>query len=235
MLLEIFIKDLLRKKMKIAQLGNGKTGSYISTLAKDHEVVIFNTSTGLDLETLQKCDLAISFLPGEVFLESIPVLLEAGIPVVTGSTGFHWPKNIKENLLERKQVWVRASNFSLGMNIVREMIYNLKNLKAIQPEASIKIHEIHHVNKLDAPSGTALSWEEWIGGADTITSDRVDDVVGVHELSFEVEGEVINLSHNAKDRSIFARGALWVAEYINENNMVPGLYEFHDLLAQGLR
>ena len=222
--------------MKIALLGKGKTGGKILNMVSADEVVIFDTQNPMTAQALKKCDVAISFLPGHVFLEAVPMLLEANIPVVTGSTGFDWPQGIEKKLIDQKLIWVRSNNFSLGMNIVREMITILKKGRDLFNKFSINIHEIHHTKKLDAPSGTAKSWDEWIGGADTITHERIGDVVGYHKLSFQTPSESIELTHEAHDRAIFAEGALFAAKLIlqNNKNIKPGLIEFNHLVRQEL-
>jgi 4-hydroxy-tetrahydrodipicolinate reductase len=214
--------------MKIALLGSGKTGSKVSELNND--VTIFNSTNIPTFEKLQNHDVIISFLPGEAFSQYIPLLVETGIPVVTGSTGLTWPENFDQTLKEKNLKWIYAHNFSLGMNVVKAMIEMLSKAADLFDESSYAIHEVHHTQKLDAPSGTAISFKEWLNRDAEITSERIGDVVGEHEITFDCPDEIIKLKHEAKDRSIFARGALWAAKLIHD---VPaGLNHFNQVVSK---
>ncbi len=152
--------------MKIALLGKGKTGSKVIELASQNselELTVFDSKTPISLEALNGHDIIISFLPGNVFKEVIPCLVECNIPVVTGSTGFDWPSNFDLLLKEKKQKWIYAHNFSLGINIVKEMIETLAKAQDLFNQSSYSIHEVHHTQKMDAPSGTAISFDNWLG------------------------------------------------------------------------
>jgi 4-hydroxy-tetrahydrodipicolinate reductase len=220
--------------MKIALLGKGKTGAEVLKL--DPNVTVFDSKDKPKLESLSGHDIIISFLPGPVFSEYIQLLIESKIPVITGSTGFDWPKDIDKTLINNKLSWIYAHNFSLGMNIVKKMIETLSKATELFPDSTFKIHEIHHTKKQDAPSGTAISFEKWLGHKAEITSSRTGDVIGDHELTFECDDEVITLNHSAKDRSIFARGALWAAQIMNEDSNIPlGLNSFNEIVKNKLK
>jgi 4-hydroxy-tetrahydrodipicolinate reductase len=215
--------------MKIALLGKGKTGSEVLKL--DSSITVFDSTNTPTSKNLQGHDVIISFLPGPIFSQYIPLLIETKIPVVTGSTGFDWPKDFSSILAEENLSWIYTNNFSLGMNIVKKMIETLSKAAGLFEDTSFSIHEIHHTKKQDAPSGTAISFEKWLGEKAKITSERTGDVVGVHELTFECADEKITLNHTAKDRSIFARGALWAAKIIKEDSDIPkGLNTFNDIV-----
>lgn len=219
--------------MKLALLGVGKTGGKV--LERHPGATIFNTSNPPSVSKLNDHDVVISFLPGDAFKGYIPLLVEAGVPVVTGSTGFEWPSDMDTILKAKNLAWIHATNFSLGMNIVKQMITIANKAQAIFDDVSYKIHEIHHTKKLDAPSGTALSWKEWLGADCEITSAREGDVVGIHELTIDTPNEEIFLRHNAKDRGIFAEGALWAARHLTSTNKVPnGLNQFSHVIAKEL-
>ncbi|MEX1099279.1 MAG: dihydrodipicolinate reductase C-terminal domain-containing protein, partial [Bacteriovoracaceae bacterium] len=102
-------------------------------------------------------------------------------------------------------------------------------------DGSFTIHDIHHVHKKDSPSGTALSWKEWLDRPAQISADRKGDVVGYHHLKFDCRDEAITLVHEAKDRSIFARGALWAAKILHEQNDLDyGLLDFNQVVKKTL-
>lgn len=231
--------------MRIALLGSGKTGSHVLSLTKT-SVTVFNSSNKPTIEALKNHDVVISFLPGEIFLSYVDILIESGIPVVTGATGFNWSNDLKNKLKEHNVSWVWGSNFSLGMNIVKNMIRELSKACELFEEYDFHIHEEHHTKKLDAPSGTALSWKAWLkdNAADVLKNnnkeigmsyDRKGDIVGFHEVTLSTPDEEIKLAHTAKDRSLFARGALWAATKVTNNvNFPKGLTVFSDLVQNNL-
>ena len=176
----------------------------------------------------------VSFLPGEAFHALIPVLLETKKPVVTGSTGFSWPSQFDKTLQEKKLTWIHATNFSLGVVVLKQLIERLHQVDHLFKDKTLSIHEVHHTKKLDAPSGTALSMKEWLDEPCNITSERTGDVVGLHTLTLETNGEILRLVHEAKDRTLFAEGALWAANYITKNKMEPGLFAFQKVVENHL-
>lgn len=220
--------------MKIALLGTGKTGSHVADLHT--ETVFFNSKNQPTLEKLKECDIIISFLAGDIFETYIPLLLESKLPVITGSTGFEWKTSDLDQINANKVTWVRAHNFSLGMNIVKSMIETLSKASTLYPEASFHIHDIHHIHKKDAPSGTALSWEKWLGQKADITAERTGDVVGYHHMEMDTPVEKIKITHEAKDRAIFAKGAIWAAQQVlsKDQNKNRGLIEFSSLVQETL-
>lgn len=224
------------KKITIALLGSGKTGSFIQELCLERDDLIlevFHSSRPLTLKDASSADVVISFLTGEVFQTYIPLLLEAKKPVVIGSTGFQFPKDIQEKLEKLKITWVHATNFALGMTLVKQMIEILAQGRSLFGDNQVtqKIHEVHHTKKLDAPSGTALSWHQWAGSQGEITSERIGDVIGEHELVFETPFESITLKHSAKNRRVFAEGALWAALQLAppSKTYAFGLLDIHQL------
>lgn len=221
--------------MKIAVLGKGKTGKkVIEQLGHENEHTVFHSSHPPTLENLKGHDVIISFLPGSAFLSYLDILVESKIPVVTGSTGFDWPSDIDSRLKDNKTPWIRAHNFSLGMNLVHEMIKVMSRAEKLFEAPKFKIHEIHHIMKVDAPSGTALSWQDWSEHECEITSARTGDVVGDHQITIETETENIIVQHQAKDRGIFAAGALWSAKKIMNKEVPKGLNEFSALAIKEL-
>lgn len=215
--------------MKIALLGKGKTGSKVLEISQD-EIEYFDRSNKPTFEKLIKHDVIISFLPGEAFEALIPLLLETNRPVVTGSTGFSWPLDFDKTLQEKNVAWIHATNFSLGVVILKQLIERLHAVDSLFQDKTITIHEVHHTKKLDAPSGTALSMKEWLKEPCKITSERTGDVVGLHTLTLETSGEILRLEHEAKDRTLFANGALWAATFVIKNKIQPGLHTFQKVV-----
>ena len=221
--------------MKIALIGRGKTGGKVLEIAKDHDVTTFSSENPITALKLRDFDVAICFIPGEAFLSIVPTLLEANIPLVSGCTGHDWPHHVSETLKKNNQTWVYGTNFSLGMRLINEMINTLSKTPNLFQNYKFDIHEIHHTKKLDAPSGTALSWKEWLNLEADVTSERIGDVVGDHKVTLTTPNEVITLNHQALDRKIFAEGALWTAEYLLKNNKLgPGLFKFEQLASDQL-
>jgi 4-hydroxy-tetrahydrodipicolinate reductase len=154
--------------------------------------------------------------------------------VVTGSTGFQWPRDFEQTLKDKKISWIFATNFSLGVLIVKQLIERLHQVDHILPNRKCSIHEIHHTKKLDAPSGTALSMKEWLQEDCEITSEREGDVVGHHALKVDTGSEVITLTHEALDRRLFAEGAIFAAKLLTTKTLEPGLHPFQRVVERHL-
>lgn len=224
---------------KIALIGCGKTGSFVKELLENKKInhVVFNSKNKPTLNDLKDVDIVISFLTGEVFSEYIDLLLEAKVAVVSGSTGISYDQALNQRIIQNHSKWIVSTNFSLGMNIIHNMITALSDSLGLLDEYHLGIHEIHHTKKLDAPSGTALSWQKWTNQETTITSERLGDEVGFHELTLTTRHEEIKLSHKAKSRMIFAEGAIYSAQHIS--SLPIGLHFFEnfikDKIKQGLK
>lgn len=215
---------------KVALLGRGKTGSQVIKLLdeKNIEFTNFHREHPPTLELLTKHDAVISFLPGDALASYLPLLKEANLPVISGSTGYDFSQ-VKD------LVWIQGNNFSLGMNVARLMIECMSTAATLfQDDFKSSIHEVHHTKKLDAPSGTALSWQRWLGLSADITSERTGDVVGDHQLTVETPFEKITLRHQALDRQIFAQGALWAVDYAMAKKLDRGFYWFEDIVRSEL-
>lgn len=223
---------------KVALLGRGKTGSHVKKLCEERNITcnVFHRENPVTVEKLKGHDIIISFIPGPALNEYRNIILESGLPIISGSTGFEWGEDLNIALKSNNQVWIQGHNFSLGMNIVHQLIKVLAKGPNLFPDSwKGAIHEIHHTKKLDAPSGTALRWGDWFGKEVEITSERTGDVVGHHEFTFSVPFETITLTHKAKDRSLFANGALWAAELVLAQKVNPGLTWFEDLALKELK
>lgn len=222
---------------KLALLGIGKTGSHVLELAplKGFEVTGYNRQNPITLEKLKASDVIMSFLPGDAFLELLPLMLKCGRPLVCGSTGFNWDQETIAELKRQNVSWLYATNFALGMNIIHKMIDELAKARKLFDFYDFRMHEIHHTKKLDAPSGTALTWEKWLADKVDITSERTGDVVGTHILELKTAFEKITLTHESLDRKIFAEGALWAAQKLTTDTQLPcGLHSFEDLTLKEL-
>ncbi len=224
--------------MKVALFGRGKTGSHVQSLceAQGFSCTVFHSQSVPTVESLKGHDIIISFIPGPVLEGYLDVVLESKLPIISGSTGVEWPESLNQSLIKNNQCWVQGHNFSIGMNVVHKMIKILEKAPQLFDDNwEAKIHEVHHTLKLDAPSGTALRWSEWFGHETEITSERTGDVVGFHEFTFSVPFETITLTHEAKDRSLFANGALWAAKKVLEGKASTGLTWFEDLALKELK
>jgi 4-hydroxy-tetrahydrodipicolinate reductase len=222
--------------MKVALLGTGKTGGKVIEALDGKNVTGFDQDHPPTLDNLQGHDIIIAFLPGAIFAEYIDLLIDSGLPVVNGSTGFIWPDNIDARLKAREVTWVTASNFSLGMNLVYGMLKVLAKAPQLFDEYEFKLHEVHHIHKKDRPSGTALSWKKWLGQDVDITSSREGDIIGNHRLTLVTPNEDISLEHQAKDRKIFAEGAIWTAKKLLDGtiDIAPGLHNLQDIMIREL-
>lgn len=214
---------------KYSVIGTGKTGSYVAHQLGEN-AVLFDEDNKPTAEALKKTDVAIVFVPGTAAEMVLEQLLEAGIPAVWGTTGYAWPADLSDRVKAANTRWVIGSNFSMGMNLIRKAIQTFGKGSELLDDPKFHIHEVHHTQKLDAPSGTAISWHEWLGKEAVISSDRQGDVKGIHNLHIKTVGESIYLKHEAHDRSVFADGAIWTANFILENTLIePGVYPFSDI------
>jgi 4-hydroxy-tetrahydrodipicolinate reductase len=218
--------------MKVSVIGTGKTGSAVAELLGD-QAVRYDSKSNITAEKLKETDIAIIFVPGEAAEEVSKVVLKSGIHAVWGTTGYAWPENLPNQVKEVNAKWIIGSNFSLGMNLIRKALNILGKGGDFLQDPEYHIHEVHHVHKKDAPSGTALSWQEWLGRDASISSDRQGDVKGIHNLHLQTNNESIYLKHEAHSRKLFAEGAIWTAEYLLKNPQIkPGIYPFSSIFDQ---
>lgn len=209
--------------LKCGLLGAGKTGSFVIEHSP-FETIVFNTKNPPTNEKLKECDLLISFLPGDALLSYLDIIIASEVPLVCGTTGIKLPQN-----LSPKAPWILASNFSLSMVLIKHCLKTLSMMDKFE-KTDFFIDETHHVNKLDNPSGTALTWKEWLGKECEVKGHRIEDAVGTHILKIKTPYEEVELSHKSLSRSLFAKGALYAAKLILKNNYQPGLYDFHELV-----
>jgi 4-hydroxy-tetrahydrodipicolinate reductase len=223
------------KKIKYSIIGTGKTGGTIAQHL-GNKAVPFDEYNRPTTEKLKKTDIAIIFVPGSAAAEVIETVLKANIPAIWGTTGYAWPADLPQRVKEVDARWIIGSNFSLGMNLVRKAIQILGKGSGLLVNPEFHIHEIHHVQKQDEPSGTALSWRDWLGQNASISSDRQGDVIGIHNLHIKTPGESVYLKHEAHTRNIFAHGAIWAANYLLANPYIDaGVYQFQDIFDQAFK
>jgi 4-hydroxy-tetrahydrodipicolinate reductase len=220
--------------MKIAVIGTGKTGGEVLNILDGDQIVgPFNSAHPPTVEKLKPADVAVIFVPGEAVDHILDTVLSSGIAAAWGTTGYEWPhEKLDQQLKENDTKWMRASNFSLGMNIMRRCLQMVGKGSEMLDQPTFHIHEVHHTNKQDAPSGTAISWKKWLGKEADITSERRGDVKGIHQLKMETTVESIELKHRANDRAVFAEGALWAAKQLLNESVSAGFHTMETLFDQ---
>jgi len=222
--------------MNIVLFGNGKMGKLIDKLAteKGHHIVAVSSSNNpannLDLSA---ANVAIDFSTPTTAFENISHAINSGVPVISGTTGWlNQLQEIEDLCKANNGTFLYASNFSLGMNLFFKLNKQLAQLMENQHYES-KIHEIHHTEKLDSPSGTAKTLAKDIGGGLTsqpiITADRIKNVSGVHSITYTSLEDEIKIKHTANNRNGFAIGAIRAAEWIIDKK---GVFTLDDVLTQ---
>ncbi len=236
--------------MKIALIGYGKMGKAIEEIAlqKGHEVVLkisIENTYDCTIDYLQKADVAIEFTGPETAVENLKKCFDAEVPVVCGSTG--WLEQMEEmkNYCQTKNgTLLYASNFSIGVNLFFELNTYLAKLMSNYPDYDVMLKEVHHTQKKDAPSGTAITLAEqvlnnilgkhqWVNeqtnnNADLIiTSERIDPAPGTHHVKYSSAIDDIEIIHTAHNRTGFAAGALRAAEFIQGKK---GIFSMKEVL-----
>ncbi|MDB0013097.1 4-hydroxy-tetrahydrodipicolinate reductase [Schleiferiaceae bacterium] len=218
--------------MKIALIGYGRMGKTIERIAleRGHEIVYINNDGVLTIEQAALADVAIEFTQPDAAADNITKLLTAGIPVVSGTTGWLEAKNkVDDVAVSQAAGFVYASNFSLGVNLFFTLNEKLASMMKGYLEYAPSIHEIHHTGKKDEPSGTAITTAEGIlkayptlehwtmdscSSGLQITAERKDPYFGTHIVSYDSPIDTIELKHEAHSRDGFALGAVIAAEWI---------------------
>lgn len=234
-------------KMKIALLGYGRMGKEIEKIAIERGHTIVIKSSGKQDYTITDADIAIDFsIPSSAF-NNISNCINNNIPVISGTTG--WLEKYDEitNLCKEKNgAFIYASNFSLGVNIFFELNKQLAKMMTKLEQYNIAIEEIHHTNKLDAPSGTAITLAEGIINNSNktawtldeaaskenipISAIRTPDVPGTHTVSYMSKVDTIAIKHTAHNRQGFALGAVIASEWLVGKT---GVYTMNDVLNIG--
>jgi 4-hydroxy-tetrahydrodipicolinate reductase len=218
--------------MKIALLGYGKMGHAIEQVAEERgHTVVTRVGRNDSMEDITKADVVIEFTSPESAVNNLKFLIAQGIPTICGTTG--WNDKLAEitALVKAKNgALVHASNFSLGVNIFFELNEKLADIMAGFQEYHVQMTEIHHLEKKDAPSGTAITLAQglinnsnkiaWHLGQDSTDSSiaiealRENDVKGTHIISYKSGTDTLEIKHAAHNREGFAIGAIIAAEWI---------------------
>lgn len=222
--------------MKIALIGYGKMGKEIEKIALDrgHEITLkidITNPEDLNRENLKKADVAIEFTMPASAIANYKLCFEAGIPVVSGTTGWlEKQAEVHQLCTASNGTFFHTTNFSLGVNIFFALNKKLAEMMAKHCEYTVEMKEIHHTQKLDAPSGTAITLAEgiieniptkqtWVNHATRradeigIVSEREGQVPGTHIVNYDSEVDYIEITHCAKNRKGLAFGAVLAAEY----------------------
>jgi 4-hydroxy-tetrahydrodipicolinate reductase len=231
--------------MKIALFGYGKMGKVIDKIAKNrgHKIIYRIDENRINYD-LKKVDVAIDFSTPKAAFSNINMALENSIPIISGTTG--WLDNYNKAVKlcnEKNGAFLYASNFSLGVNIFFEINRQLAKIMNNHPEYLIKMKEIHHIEKIDAPSGTAITlaesiiketdYQKWSLNKDfkeneiSIEAQRLSDKTGTHEVIYKSDIDEIKIKHAAVNREGFGLGAVVAAEWLVGKK---GVFSMKDVL-----
>jgi 4-hydroxy-tetrahydrodipicolinate reductase len=236
--------------MNIALVGYGKMGKIIeqTAIGRGHRIVLkidLDNQQDFVSEKVKAADVAIEFTGPHSAFGNLQKLMEMDMPTVTGSTGWQDRHAAIEDLCKtRNGSFMFASNFSVGVNIFFELNKRLAALMSLHPEYQVSITELHHTQKKDAPSGTAITLAEqvletnpgkkqWVNHASNdpqelpIISERIDPYPGLHRVTYRSSVDEIEISHQAHNREGFALGAVLAAEYIHSRK---GIFTMKEVL-----
>jgi 4-hydroxy-tetrahydrodipicolinate reductase len=236
--------------LNIALIGYGKMGKAIEAIAleRGHQIVLkidVDNASDFTAANLQRADVAIEFTSPHSAFDNVMKCLSFGTPLVCGSTG--WLDRLDEAVAACKKqnaAFLYASNFSVGVNIFFEINKRLAELMAPHPEYHISTEEIHHTQKKDAPSGTAVTLAEqileripnkksWVNEVTKdplllgIESKRIDPAPGTHSVSYASPIDSIEIIHTAHNRTGFATGAVLAAEFLKGKK---GIFSMKEVL-----
>jgi 4-hydroxy-tetrahydrodipicolinate reductase len=220
---------------RIAIIGHGKMGRAIETVAQDNDlavVAVIDAGHAITPESLAGADVAIEFTEPSAAIANAEACVAAGCPVVVGTTGWYDQlPQLTRFVEERHGALLWAANFSLGVNLFAEIVRYAGQLLADVPGFDVQLIETHHTQKKDAPSGTAVMLRKGIQPAlrreVPVTSLRIGAVPGTHELVADAKYEQITLTHTARDRRVFAEGAVAAARWLVGR---AGVYTIADML-----
>lgn len=220
---------------RLLLIGHGRMGRLVETLAPDEgfEVVGAVTSQTAASDDWPSADVAIDFSVADAVPSTVTRLARRRIPIVIGTTGWQPHEEAVRSTVAAAGIGVvSAPNFAVGVNVFLAVVERLGTLMAGQPSFGAWIHESHHAAKRDAPSGTALAIEQRLRRhgyiADVpIASTRAGSIPGTHTLGFDASSETLTITHEARDRAAFARGALLAARWLEGRH---GWFSMTDVL-----
>jgi 4-hydroxy-tetrahydrodipicolinate reductase len=233
--------------MNIALIGYGRMGHEIEKIAIDrgHKVgliIDIDNPQDLNADNLKNIDVVIEFTIPKAAINNYKTCFDAGVPVVSGTTGWldKW-NEVTAYCREKNTAFFYASNFSLGVNLFFDLNKKLARMMNPFDQYKVEMTEVHHTKKLDAPSGTAISLAEdimetyqldkWVNKKTEqknelgIVSEREGDVPGIHTIKYDSNVDYIEITHSAKSRKGFALGAVIAAEYTAKNKGILSMKE----------
>jgi len=236
--------------MKIAIIGYGKMGREIEkvSLERGHEVVLKISSENkadFNFDNLRKVDVAIEFTTPDLAVNNINVCLDSNTPIVVGTTGWYDEFNsVSENVALNEGTLLYATNCSIGVNLFFKLNKTLAAMMNKYNDYEVKMEETHHTQKIDSPSGTAVTLAEgiienssakdlWVDGEAhaknqlSVISHRIENVPGTHQINYTSEIDDIEIKHTAHNRKGFAMGAVIAAEYLKDKK---GIFTMEDVL-----
>ncbi len=238
--------------MKIGLVGYGKMGKAIEEIAieRGHEVLFKSNSVfPLNEKDINSVDVIIEFTKPDLAVQHINMVIAHDKPIVVGTTGWNEQLTEVENLISEKNgSLLYASNFSIGVNLFFELNEKLAKLMSNRSQYTASIDEIHHTQKLDAPSGTAITlangilenndtYYSWVceegkmphttTGQLGVVAHRIPDVPGTHTVSYNSEIDTLSITHQAHNRKGFALGAVLAAEWLADKK---GIFTIKDML-----
>ncbi len=236
--------------MKIGIIGYGKMGKELERVAieRGHEVVLKISSENVhefNFDNLKNIDVAIEFTNPEFAVNNINICLSSNTPIVVGTTGWYGNfEEVKNCVAQNEGTLLYATNCSIGVNLFFKLNKYLAKLMNNNKEYEVRIEETHHTQKIDAPSGTAITLAEgiienrnekdcWIKGESahknqlSVLSHRIENMPGTHEIKYTSAIDDIEIKHTAHNRKGFAIGAIIAAEYIKDKK---GIFTMEDVL-----
>ncbi|MAG41306.1 MAG: 4-hydroxy-tetrahydrodipicolinate reductase [Erythrobacteraceae bacterium] len=244
-------------KLKLAIVGYGKMGKEIEAIAKErgHEIVSTIDSNDneaqfkkINEESLQNVDVCIDFTHPDSAISNVEAMSALGVNVVLGTTGWYDEMNRVRSIVKDTNIgFMWASNFSIGVNMFFRIVQDAASIVNSVPEYDVAGNEIHHNQKADSPSGTAVSIAEILvknisrkkkivyealnrqikNNEIQFSSTRIGNVPGTHSVLFDSQADTIELKHTARNRGGFALGAVLAAEFVNKKK---GFFEINDLM-----
>ena len=223
--------------MRILLLGHGRMGRLVESLAAAHgcEIAGIVTSKSGKEAFETDADVAIDFSMGPAVRANVVRLADRRMNVVIGTTGWAEDEAACREAAAKAGIGVIASpTFSLGMHVVRTVVEHAARLFASQADVGAWIHELHHAAKKDAPSGTALMLQRAMAArgysrAIDVSSTRAGSMPGTHVVGFDGPAETVTLSHDVRDRAVFAHGALEAAKWVKGRQ---GWFAMADLIGE---